>query len=133
HFLGKRDLFASLTGAQAPPARACRKSQGFLGGTDAVVGPIASETGRSRPPAGRLSPALSAHLSFVDARRGCRVVLVVTPRRMMEMDDEIAVVRNDCADRKVRRSRKDGPCVSPSSVTWMLKVSVRFGRASPRS
>src|SRR6516164_858794 len=38
---------------------------------------------------------LSAHLAFVDARRGCRVVLVVTPRRMMEMDDEIAVVRND--------------------------------------
>src|SRR6516165_5538455 len=38
---------------------------------------------------------ISAHLSFVDARRGCGVVLVVTPRRMMEMDDEIAVVRND--------------------------------------
>src|SRR5262245_48548315 len=51
----------------------------------------------SRPRGGRLSPALSAHLSFVDARRGCRVVLVVTPRRMMEMDDEIAVVRNDRA------------------------------------
>src|SRR6516165_12563217 len=38
---------------------------------------------------------MSAHLSFVDARGGCGVVLVVTPRRMMEMDDEIAVVRND--------------------------------------
>jgi hypothetical protein len=38
---------------------------------------------------------MSAHLAFVDARRGCGVVLVVTPRRMMEMDDEIAVVRND--------------------------------------
>src|SRR5262249_9151247 len=32
---------------------------------------------------------------FVDARGGRGVVLVVTPRRMMEMDDEIAVVRND--------------------------------------
>src|SRR3984893_3906035 len=41
------------------------------------------------------SPAMSAHLAFVDARRGCGVVLVVTPRRMMEMDDEIAVVRHD--------------------------------------
>src|SRR5262245_38818297 len=51
----------------------------------------------SRSPAGRLSPTLSAHLAFVDARRGCRVVLVVPPRRMMEMDDEIAVVRNDRA------------------------------------
>src|SRR6516164_6660807 len=50
---------------------------------------------RRRPQAGRLSPAMSAHLSFVDARGGCGVVLVVTPRRMMEMDDEIAVVRND--------------------------------------
>ena len=40
---------------------------------------------------------MSAYLSFVDARRGCRVVLVVTPGRMMEMDDEIAVVRNDRA------------------------------------
>src|SRR5262249_58096579 len=49
----------------------------------------------SRPRGGRLSPTLSAHLSFVDARRGCGVVLVGAPRRMMEMDDEIAVVRND--------------------------------------
>src|SRR5262245_17482554 len=47
---------------------------------------------------------LSAHLAFVDARRGCRVVLVVTPRRMMEMDDEIAVVRND---RAVEGDRSD--------------------------
>src|SRR5262245_6810927 len=58
----------------------------------------------SCPPAGRLSPAPSAHLAFVDARRGCRVVLVVTPRRMMEMDDEIAVVRND---RAVEGDRSD--------------------------
>src|SRR5215470_5240043 len=50
---------------------------------------------RRRPQAGRLTPALSAHLAFVDARRGCGVVLVVTPRRMMEMDDEIPIVRND--------------------------------------
>src|SRR5262245_54467977 len=49
----------------------------------------------SRPRGGRLRPALSAHLAFVDARGGRGVVLVVTPRRMMEMDDEIAVVRND--------------------------------------
>src|SRR5262245_18376493 len=40
-------------------------------------------------------PRLSSHLAFVDARGGCGVVLIVTPRRMMEMDDEIAVVRND--------------------------------------
>jgi len=36
--------------------------------------------------------AFSAHLPFVDARGGCGIVLVVTPRRMTEMDDEIAVV-----------------------------------------
>src|SRR4029453_1253077 len=38
---------------------------------------------------------MSAHLSFVDARSGCGIVLVVTPRRMTEMNDEIAVVRHD--------------------------------------
>jgi hypothetical protein len=35
---------------------------------------------------------ISAHLSSVDARGGCGIVLVVTPRRMTEMDDEIAIV-----------------------------------------
>src|SRR5215467_4677502 len=49
------------------------------------------------PPCRPARLAMSAHLSLVDARRGCRIVLVVTPRRMMEMDDEIAVVRNDRA------------------------------------
>src|SRR5215470_19211944 len=38
---------------------------------------------------------MSAHLAFVDACGGCGVALVGAPRRMMEMDDEIAVVRND--------------------------------------
>src|SRR5262245_6946972 len=38
---------------------------------------------------------MSAHLAFVDACGGCGVVSVVAPRRMMEMDGEIAVVRND--------------------------------------
>ena len=38
---------------------------------------------------------MSAHFSFVDARGGCGVVLVVTPRRMMEVDNEVAIVRND--------------------------------------
>jgi len=36
--------------------------------------------------------AMSTHLSFVYTRGGCRIVLVVSPRRMMEVDDEIAVV-----------------------------------------
>ena len=35
---------------------------------------------------------MSAHLSFVHTRGGCGIVLVVTPRRMMEMDNEIAIV-----------------------------------------
>jgi RNA-directed DNA polymerase len=38
------------------------------------------------------SSAISAHLSFVHTRGGCGIVLVVTPRRMVEMDNEIAVV-----------------------------------------
>src|SRR5262245_8730146 len=54
-------------------------------------------------------PRLSAHLAFVDARGGCGVVLVVTPRRMMEMDDEIAVVRND---RPVASHRADAAPVA---------------------
>ena len=33
-----------------------------------------------------------AHLPSVDARGGCGLVLVVTLRRMTEMDDEIAIV-----------------------------------------
>jgi hypothetical protein len=36
--------------------------------------------------------AISAHLSFVHTRGGCGIVLVVTPRRMMEVDNEIAIV-----------------------------------------
>ena len=43
----------------------------------------------------RPSSAISAHLSFVHTRRGCGIVFVVSPRRMMEMDDEIPVVRHD--------------------------------------
>jgi hypothetical protein len=39
--------------------------------------------------------AASAHLSSVDTRRTCRIVLVVTPRWMTEMDDEIAIIRSD--------------------------------------
>src|SRR5215475_9921835 len=78
----------------------------------------------SRPHGGRLSPALSAHLSFVDARGGCRVVLVVTPRRMMEMDDEIAVVRND------RLVEGDGSDAAANSATCGARG--RTGRASPR-
>jgi hypothetical protein len=45
-----------------------------------------------------------AHLSFVDTRGGCGIVLIVSPRRMMEVDDEIAVVRND---RPVEGNRSD--------------------------
>src|SRR5262244_1394339 len=67
----------------------------FLGRPDAVVVLITSEMGHKQASYRPRSPAMSAHLSFVDARRGCGVVLVVTPRRMMEMDDEIAIVRND--------------------------------------
>jgi hypothetical protein len=36
--------------------------------------------------------AISTHLSFIHTRGGCGIVLVVTPRRMTEMYDEIAVV-----------------------------------------
>src|SRR3984893_8787232 len=53
------------------------------------------------------SPAMSAHLLFVDARGGCGVVLVVTPRRMVEVDNEIAIVRND------RPVEGDGSDVAP--------------------
>jgi hypothetical protein len=35
--------------------------------------------------------AMSAHLSSIDARGGCGIVLVVAPRRMTEMDDEVAI------------------------------------------
>src|SRR6266487_1876494 len=38
---------------------------------------------------------MSAHLSSVDARGGCGIVLVVAPRWMTEMDDEIAIIRNN--------------------------------------
>src|SRR6266446_152251 len=57
---------------------------------------------------------MSAHLSFVDARGGCGVVLVVTPRRMMEMDDEVAIVRND------RPVEADGTDVAPISEGALL-------------
>src|SRR5260370_4469832 len=50
---------------------------------------------------------MSAHLSFVDARGGYWVVMVVTPRRMSEMDDEVAIVRND------RPVEADGTDVAP--------------------
>jgi hypothetical protein len=35
--------------------------------------------------------AMSAHLAFVDAGGGCGIVLVITPRGMMEMNDKIAI------------------------------------------
>src|SRR5260370_11464825 len=57
---------------------------------------------------------MSAPLSFVDARGGCGVVLVVTPRRMMEMDDEVAIVRND------RPVEADGTDVAPISEGALL-------------
>ena len=56
---------------------------------------ITSEMGHKQTSCRPRSPAMSADLAFVDARGGCGVVLVVTPRRMMEMDDEVAVVRSD--------------------------------------
>src|SRR5215831_5515412 len=115
----------------------------FFGGEDAVIAPIESEMGQKETSWRPFKSPMSAHLAFVDARGGCGVVLVVTPRRMMEMDDEIPLYETTAWSkvilpmrrqfRKVRRSRKNGPCVSPSSVTSMSKVSVRFGRASPRS
>src|SRR5262245_41251311 len=67
----------------------------FLGRPGAVVVLITSEMGHKQASCRPRSPAMSAHLAFVDPRGGCGVVLVVTPRRMMEMDDEIAIVRND--------------------------------------
>ena len=39
-----------------------------------------------------LDDMATSNLAFVDARGGCGVVSVVAPRRMMEMDDEIAIV-----------------------------------------
>src|SRR5215813_1176399 len=67
----------------------------FFGGEDAVIAPIESEMGQKETSWRRFKAPMSAHLAFVDPRGGCGVVLVVTPRRMMEMDDEIAIVRND--------------------------------------
>src|SRR5262245_7116759 len=64
----------------------------FWGRPDAVVVLITSEMGHKQTSCRPRSPAMSADLAFVDARGGCGVVLVVTPRRMMEMDDEIAIV-----------------------------------------
>src|SRR6516225_4134345 len=60
----------------------------FFGRPDAVVVLITSEMGHKQASYRPRSPAMSAHLAFVDPRGGCGVVLVVTPRRMMEMDDE---------------------------------------------
>src|SRR5438132_5763548 len=77
-----------------------------------------------RPHGGRSSPAMSAHLSFVDARGGCGVVLVVTPRRMMEVDDEIAVARND---RPVEGDGSDAaPIVegAPLAERWAVRLPV---------
>ena len=67
----------------------------FFGGKDAVVASIESEIGQKEASCRPLNPAMSAHFAFVETRGGCGVVLIVTPRRMMEMNDEIAVVRND--------------------------------------
>src|SRR5207247_10242540 len=75
-----------------------------------------------RPHGGRSSPAMSAHLSFVDARGGCGVVLVVTPRRMMEMDDEIAIVRND---RPVEGDGSDAAPI-PSGAAVVEERAVRL-------
>src|SRR5262249_37204847 len=94
HFVGKRDLFDS------PPTHMRRQriddgsDSVFWGRPDAVVVLITSEMGHKQTSCRPRSPAMSAHLAFVDARGGCGVVLVVTPRRMMEMDDEIAIVWN---------------------------------------
>src|SRR5215468_8973393 len=71
------------------------KATAFFGRPDAVVVLITSEMGHKQTSYRPRSPAMSAHLAFVDPRGGCGVVLVVTPRRMVEMDDEIAIVRND--------------------------------------
>src|SRR5262249_62273730 len=90
-------LWESVTYLPALPAR--KRRQRIDDGTDSVFwregcgycAYLSPRWARRRPQAGRLSPALAAHLASVDARRGCRVVLVVTPRRMMEMDDEVAI------------------------------------------
>src|SRR5215831_18907737 len=76
----------------------------FFGQPEAVVVLITSEMGHKQTSYRPRSPVMSAHLAFVDPRGGCGVVLVVTPRRMMEMDDEIAIVRND---RLVEGDRSD--------------------------
>ena len=65
-----------------------------------------------------------AHLSFVDTRGGCGIVLVVSPRRMMEVDDEITVVRND---RPVEGDGSDAtPIVegAPLAERWALRLPV---------
>jgi hypothetical protein len=65
-----------------------------------------------------------AHLSFVDTRGGCGIVLVVSPRRMMEVDDEIAVVRND---RPVEGDGSDAaPIVegAPLAERWAVRLPV---------
>src|SRR6266516_2268637 len=70
------------------------------------------------------SPAMSAHLAFVDARGCCGVVLVVTLRRMMEMDDEIAIVRND---RPVEGDGSDAapiPEGAPLAERWDVRLPV---------
>src|SRR5262245_38335195 len=72
----------------------------------------------------RPSSAISAHLSFVHTRGGCGIVLVVSPRRMMEMDDEIAVVRND---RPVEGNGSDVAPIAegaPLAKRWAVRLPV---------
>src|SRR6266487_684332 len=86
--------------------------------------PITSEIGHKQTSYRPRTPAMSAHLAFVDARGGCRVVLVGTPRRMMEMDDEIAIVRND---RPVEGDGSDAapiPEGAPLAERWAVRLPV---------